>query len=72
MYVYVYTKRVFILLTSSTVLLVTAAGAAYCETHTNFADESLCLMTDNVKNEGKFLPLCTYVSLQVKRRFNRK
>jgi hypothetical protein len=40
--------------------------------HTNFADESACLMADNVRNEGKFLPLRIYVSLQVKPRFIRK
>jgi hypothetical protein len=30
-----------------------------CEAHTNFANESECLMTDNVQNEGKFLSLFT-------------
>jgi hypothetical protein len=35
----------------------------------NFADESACLTADNIRNEGKFLPLCIYVSLQVKPRF---
>jgi hypothetical protein len=27
--------------------------AACCKSHTNFADESACLMADNVWNEGK-------------------
>jgi hypothetical protein len=30
-----------------------------CEAHTNFVDESACLMADKVQNEGKFLPLFT-------------
>jgi hypothetical protein len=45
---------------------------AGCEAHTNFSDESVCLAADNVRNEGKFLPLRTYVSLQVKPFFIRK
>jgi hypothetical protein len=32
---------------------------ACCEAHTNFADELSCLTADNVRNEGKFLPLFT-------------
>jgi hypothetical protein len=33
--------------------------AASCEAHMNFADESAYLTADNVRNEGKFLPLFT-------------
>jgi hypothetical protein len=32
---------------------------ACCEAHTNFADESACLMADIVRNEGTFLLLFT-------------
>jgi hypothetical protein len=39
---------------------------ACCEAHMNFADESACLTGDNVRNEGNFLPLRIYVSLQMK------
>jgi hypothetical protein len=33
--------------------------AARHEAHANFADESVCLMADNARNEGKFLLLFT-------------
>jgi hypothetical protein len=32
---------------------------ACCEEHTNFANGSACLIADNVRNEGKFLPSFT-------------
>jgi hypothetical protein len=32
---------------------------AHCKVHRNFADESVCLMADNVWNEGKILTLWT-------------
>jgi hypothetical protein len=41
------------------------------EVRKDFADESACLTVDNVRNERKLLPLCIYVSLQVKPRFIR-
>jgi hypothetical protein len=36
-----------------TALRFIAPSAAYREGHMNFADESACLMADNVWNEGK-------------------
>jgi hypothetical protein len=31
-------------------------GAACCDAHMNFAEESAYLTADNVRNEGKFFP----------------
>jgi hypothetical protein len=48
-----YTKSLFSFVDQFTALRFMAISAAYREEHMNFADESLCLMADNVWNEWK-------------------